>query len=329
MTVIKIALKKEEKMKKLLQRLLACTCAFAAVMLTYAVPAQAQLNGGGPYGDIDGYYTGEINGKGWTVYSQNGYSWIYDDRGNRTYLDAYGNQLYNVTPAAAKTITQYSLTYNSTYNGVVVYSNPDGKLYTVSSDGRLNAVGGSAPAPAPQPAANNYTFFYSFTTPSGYNIYTDERGNNWWFAAGGIPNRWTGGYPAGSYWKQGIGNYTYYFSYVSNEGYYIYTDDYHNFWWFSADGTPHMVSRGSGGGSGGDRDPNVDYTRTNTLTADGQKQIVYVGQYWKAPSTVSWTPAGCRLLGWDYAEGTGYVRWKPGASIKNTGQDLMLYAVYG
>jgi hypothetical protein len=34
-------------------------------------------------------------------------------------------------------------------------------------------------------------------------------------------------------------------------------------------------------------------------------------------------------IGWDYAENTGYVRWKPGAYIKNTGNDLSLYPVYG
>ena len=73
----------------------------------------------------------------------------------------------------------------------------------------------------------------------------------------------------------------------------------------------------------------MDYSRANTLSADGKSWTVYVGQYWQAPSSVSWTPAGTKLIGWDYAEGTGYVRWKPGAYIQNTGNDLTLYAVYG
>jgi hypothetical protein len=313
-------------MKKSLIRLLACAMAAIAVLMTNAAPAQAQVKGGGPYGDIDGYYTWEINGKGWTIYSQDGYSWVYDDYGHRTYLDAYGNKLDNVTAAAAKTITQYRLTYYSTVNGVTVYQNPDGKLYTVDSNGYLSQAGGSTPTPAP--SVNDYTMTYIFTSPNGYNIYQDIHGNYWWFAAGGIPNRWTSGMPAGSYWKEGVGNYTYRFSYKSNEGYYIYVDDYGSTWWFSADGTPHQVTKGSGGGAGGFT-PGVDYTRTNTLTVDGRSYVCYVGQYWTAPTTVSWTPAGKKLLGWDYAESTGYVRWKPGTSIKNTGNDLTLYAVYG
>ena len=324
-------------MKKYLNRFLASAAAVIAVTL-FAAPVQAQVNGGGPYGDIDGYYTWEINGKGWTIYSQNGYSWIYDDYGHRTYLDSYGNQLYGVTASAAKTITQYKLTYYGNYNGMTVYTNPDGKLYTVSDSGQLTLVnGGNTPQPKPQPtpSVGNSTFYSSYTSPQGYNIYTDDHGNTWWFAAGGIPNRWTYGYQNGSYWRTDVHNYTYYFSYRSNDGYYIYTDDYGNFWWFGSDGTPHMVKKGSGsvnpGGQGGDANPNsgVDYSRTNTMTADGRSTTVYVGQYWKAPTTVSWCPAGTKLIGWDYAEGTGYVRWKPGASIKNTGNDLTLYAVYG
>ena len=325
-------------MKKYLNRFLASAAAVLAVSL-FAAPVQAQVNGGGPYGDIDGYYTWEINGKGWTIYSQNGYSWGYEDNGTRTYLDSYGNKLYNVTAAAAKTITQYSLTYYSTYNGVDVYTNPDGKLYTVSSSGQLTLVngGGYNPQPAPQPGIKDYTFFYSYTSPQGYNIYTDGYGNTWWFAAGGIPNRWTYGYQNGSYWRTDVSNYTYYYSYTSADGYYIYRDDYGSTWWFGSDGTPHLVRKGSGspapsgGGQGGDRNPNsgIDYSRSNTMTADGRTTVVYVGQSWTAPTSVSWTPAGTRLIGWDYAEATGYVRWKPGASIKNTGHDLTLYPVYG
>ena len=46
--------------------------ACAAAMLLTTVPVMASVEGGGPWGDIDGYYTWEINGKGWTIYSQNG-----------------------------------------------------------------------------------------------------------------------------------------------------------------------------------------------------------------------------------------------------------------
>lgn len=325
-------------------RLFASLCAAVSMLFT-AVPTLASTNGGGPWGDIDGYYTWQINGKGWTVYSQNGYSWVYDDYGTRTYLDSYGNKLDGVTAAAAKTITQYSLTYNSTVNGVVVYSNPDGKLYTVSSNGALTYVGGGgstpAPAPSPSPSVPNYTFYYQFTSPNGYHVYKDDYGNYWWYAQGGIPMKWTGGYPSGSYWRADIPNFSYYYSYKSSDGYYIYTDDYKNQWWFGSDGTPHLVRKGSGGGGvaptpgggqGGDSKPagsNVDYSRSNKMEANGQQYVVYVGQYWQAPTTVSWAPAGTKLIGWDYAEGSNYVRWKPGAYIKNTGSDLFLYPVYG
>ena len=316
-----------------------CSVFMLALIMT---PVQASVEGGGPWGDIDGYYTWQINGKGWTVYSQNGYSWVYDDYGNRTYLDAYGNKLDGVSAAAAKTITQYSLTYNGVENGVIIYRNPDGKLYSVDNNGTLHYWGGGstpAPAPAPQPSGRHYTFFYSYTTPSGYNIYTDGYGKTWWFSAGGIPNAWTWGYPDGSYWKQGVSDYTYWYSYTSADGYYIYVDDYKNQWWFGSDGTPHLVRRGSGGGQGGDApaptpsgkpaETNVDYEHSNVMDAAGTRSTVYVGQYWQAPTTVSWAPAGTRLIGWDYAEGSNYVRWKPGAWIKNTGSDLYLYPVYG
>ena len=325
-------------MKKLFISFVAVICGF--VMLGMNVtPVAAQTAGLGPWGDIDGPYTWQINGKGWTVYTQNGYSWVYDDYGNRTYLDAYGNRLDGVTAAAAKTITQYSLTYYTTYNGITVYKNPDGKLYTVGSDGILHLYGtepAPAPAPAPAPSVNNYTFYYSFTSPNGYNVYTDGYGNTWWFAQGGIPQRWTYGYPEGSYWKPGINNYTYYYSYRSADGYYIYRDDYNNYWWFGSDGTPHLVKQGSGG-QGGDKpapaptpapSSDVDFNHKNVMEADGIQYTAYVGQYWVAPKTVSWAPEGMHLIGWDYAANTGYVRWKPGAFIKNTGSNLYLYAVY-
>ena len=326
-------------MKKAMLRILAAACGLV-VMTLHTVPVSAAAKGLGPWGDIDGYYTWQINGKGWTVYSQNGYSWVYDDYGNRTYLDAYGNKLDGVTAAAAKTITQYSLTYYSTVSGITVYKNPDGKLYTVGSDGILHLYGNDtpapAPAPAPAPSVNNYTFYYSYTSPNGYNVYTDGYGNTWWFAQGGIPNRWTYGYQTGSYWKNDVPNYTFYYSYRSNDGYYIYRDDYNNTWWFGSDGTPHLVRQGSGGGQGGDKpapapapSSDVDFNHKNVMEADGVRSTVYVGQYWVAPKTVSWAPSGMRLIGWDYAENTGYVRWKPGAFIKNTGTDLYLYPVYG
>ena len=79
-------------MKKAFIRFMAAACAVVAVAST-SVSVSAKTEGLGPWGDIDGYYTWQINGKGWTVYSQNGYSWVYDDYGHRTYLDAYGNRL--------------------------------------------------------------------------------------------------------------------------------------------------------------------------------------------------------------------------------------------
>ena len=326
-------------MKTKLFTILASFCSIIAFSFT-VMPVSASSQGLGPWGDIDGYYTWQINGKGWTVYSQNGYSWIYDDYGNRTYLDAYGNKLDGVSAAAAKTITQYSLTYHSVQNGVTIYVNPDGKLYSVDTNGHLNYWGGGsdpAPAPAPQPGIKNYTFYYSYTTPSGYNIYTDGYGNTWWYSAGGIPNRWTWGYPDGSYWKQGVSDYVYYYSYKSADGYYIYVDDYKNQWWFGSDGTPHLVRQGGGQGGftptpSGNVKPaetNVDYEHSNVMVANNKEVKVYVGQYWQAPTGVSWAPAGTRLIGWDYAEGSNYVRWKPGAYIKNEGSDLYLYPVYG
>jgi hypothetical protein len=329
-------------MKKALIRLLAAVCSVAAMTLT-ATPVAAQVNGGGPYGDIDGYYTWEINGKGWTVYSQDGYSWVYDSNGHRTYLDAYGNRLDGVSQAAAKTIVQYKLTYFNTINGTVVYVNPDGMYYTVNSNGIVNwydyngtptPAPAPAPAPSPAPSSANYTFFYSYTTPSGYHIYTDGYGRTWWFAQGGVPKQWTGGFPDGSYWKDGIPNYTFYYYYVTPDGLNVYRDDYGNTYWFGNDGMPHMITKGSGQTNPTPVTPsqptdNVDYSRSNTMDAAGFRSVVYVGQYWTAPKTVSWAPDGMKLIGWDYAENTGYARWKPGERIKNTGSDLYLYPVYG
>ncbi len=306
--------------------------ACAAAMLLTTVPVMASVEGGGPWGDIDGYYTWEINGKGWTIYSQNGYSWVYDDYGNRTYLDAYGNKLDGVTAAAAKTITEMKLTYYTHDNGMVVYKNPDGKLYTVDNNGRIYSYGGSGGGGGEH--VPNYVMYYTFTSADGYNVYCDDYGNYWWYSAGGIPKRYTGSHD-GSYWRTDVHNYTYYYSYRSPEGYYIYRDDYGNTWWFGQGGVPHQyTSSGRGGGfnpnpSGKPAETDVDYSRSNVMEADGRRTTVHVGQYWQAPTTVSWAPASTKLIGWDYAEGTNYVRWAPGAWIKNTGYDLHLFPVYG
>ncbi len=292
------------------------------------IPVHAQLNGGGPYGDIEGNYTWEINGKGWTVYSQNGYSWVYDDYGNRTYLDAYGNKLDGISAAAARTIAEMRLTYYGTFNGTAIYSNPNNQLFTVGADGQLYPFGGSAP----QPQNNDYVMHYSYTSSSGYNIYRDDYGNYWWFSAGGIPNRWYGN-NAGSWWRTDVHDYVYSFAYRSAEGYNLYRDDYGSLWWFGTGGVPHQYKEGSGSPSsnpnGRPAEINVDWRHSNTMEADGRVSTVYVNQYWQAPSNVFWAPEGMKLIGWDYAENTGYVRWKPGEWIKNTGSDLHLYPVYG
>lgn len=302
------------------------------VMFIIASPVQAQVKGGGPYGDIDGYYTWEINGKGWTIYSQNGYSWVYEDNGTRTYLDSYGNKLYNVTPAAAATIAQYKLTYSGTYNGVDVYANPDGKLYTVSSTGQLTLINGSnpQPAPAPAPTSRDLVVTYVYTSAEGYNIFKDVNGSLWYFADGYYPYRWYGS-NAGAYWISGISNRVYRYQYVSPAGNNLYSDDAGRLWWFDNAGA-HLYSSGgtpSVNPGGKPAETNVDWNHVNTMWADGKSSVVYVNQYWQAPSTVSWTPQGTKLIGWDYAEGTGYARWKPGQWIKNTGSDLALYPVFG
>ena len=271
-------------MVKQMRLKLLAVCAAIMAMLVTTVPAMAAVEGGGPWGDIDGYYTWQINGKGWTIYSQNGYSWVYDDYGNRTYLDSYGNKLDGVSAAAAKTITEMKLTYYSHDNGTVVYTNPDGKLYTVDNNGHVYSYGGSGGGGGEH--VPNYVMYYTFTSADGYNVYRDDYGNSWWFGQGGIPHKYASGSGGGSV-------------------------------------TP------GGNPSGKPAETNVDYSRTNVLEADGHKSIVYVGQYWQAPSTVGWAPAGTTLIGWDYAEGTNYVRWKPGAWIKNTGYDLHLFPVYG
>lgn len=161
--------------RRIVNKLTAVSAAVLSVML-FMTPVQAQVTGGGPYGDIDGYYTWEINGKGWTVYSQNGYSWVYESNGARTYLDSYGNKLYGVTPAAARTITEMKLTYNSTVNGTTVYQNPNGALYTVDANGRIYAYGAS-PAPAPAPVSGrDIVVKYAFNSADGYVVYKDPNG---------------------------------------------------------------------------------------------------------------------------------------------------------
>lgn len=308
--------------RRMMFKLTAAAAAFLSTLI-FMTPVQANTTGGGPYGDIDGAYTWEINGKGWTVYSQNGYSWIYDDYGNRTYLDAYGNRLYGVTAAAARTITEMKLTYNSTVSGVNVYQNPDGKLYTVDANGRLYAYG-SSPAPV---SGNDIVVRYAFNSADGYIVYKDPNGTLWFFGEGYFPTHYWGN-SYGSYQTGGHPDHVFRYAGVA-DGHTLYRDDAGRLWWFAND-TAHLYSgKGSGGGStptpsGSD----VDWKHTNTMWADGQSSTVYVGQYWVAPTRVSWAPDGMHLIGWDYAEGTGYVRWKPGAYIKNTGNDLSLYPVY-
>ena len=144
------------------------------------------------------------------------------------------------------------------------------------------------------------------------------------------PYRYYGG-TAGAYWIAGISNRVYRYQYVSPAGNNLYSDDAGRLWWFDNAGA-HLYSSGSTPSvnpSGKPAETNVDWNHTNTMWADGKSSVVYVNQYWQAPTTVSWAPQGAKLIGWDYAEGTGYVRWKPGAYIKNTGNDLTLYAVYG
>ena len=294
-------------------------------VFSFFTPVKAEARGGGPWGDIDGYYTWQINGKGWTVYSQNGYSWVYDDYGNRTYLDAYGNKLDGVTAAAAATISQYKLTYYGYQNGMLVYQNPDGKLYSVSSDGRLTYISGGGAAPTPA-KSGDLVVTYVYTSAEGLDIFKDVNGNLWYFGQGYYPYAYWGT-NAGSYWKSGVANRVFRYAYVAN-GHNIYTDDYGNMWWFE-NNAAHLYSKGKGSNPQPTPSGDVDYTHVNTMSANGQTSTVFVGQYWTAPTYASWVPDGMRLLGWDYAESTGYVRWKPGQSIKNTGHDLTLYPVYG
>ena len=286
---------------------------------------QAQTAGLGPYGDIDGYYTWEINGKGWTVYSQNGYSWVYDDYGNRTYLDSYGNKLYGVTQAAAKTIAEMKLTYNSTVGGVSIYQNPDGKLYTVDSNGYLTLYGGGSVSPTTPVTKNDLIVKYVFNSADGYIVYQDVNGKYWFFGEGYYPYRYWGN-STGSHWEPGNADRVFRYSYVSSDGHTLYSDDAGRLWYFEND-KAYLYS-GKGKGFNPTPSSDVDYSRTNTMWVDGQTKVVHVGEYWQAPTWVSWSPEGMHLIGWDYAEGTGYVRWKPGAYIKNTGNDLSLYPVY-
>ena len=297
----------------------------AAVLFLFIsmTPVQAQTQGGGPYGDIDGYYTWEINGKGWTIYSQNGYSWVYDDYGNRTYLDAGGNKLPGVSLAAARTIAEMRLTYYTTSNGVYVYSNPDGKLYTVDNNGYLYNYGSSPVTPA---GKYDLVVTYVYTSSEGLDIFKDINGNLWYFGDGYYPYAYWGT-NAGSYWKAGVSNRIFRYAYIA-DGHTLYRDDAGRLWWFENQ-SAHLYSGGGGFNPKPTPGGDVDYNHSNTMCVDGKNVVVYVGQYWQAPTYVSWAPDGMHLIGWDYAENTGYVRWKPGASIKNTGSDLYLYPVYG
>lgn len=309
-------------LRSLVKKLTAVSAAVLSVML-FMTPVQAQVNGGGPYGDIDGYYTWEINGKGWTVYSQNGYSWVYEENGARTYLDSYGNKLYGVTPAAARTITEMKLTYNSTVNGTTVYQNPNGALYTVDANGRIYAYGAS-PAPAPAPVSGrDLVVKYAFNSADGYVVYKDPNGTLWFFGEGYFPTHYWGN-SWGSYQTSGHPDKV--FRYVGPvEGHTLYADSAGRLWYFEND-TAYQYH---GKGFNPDVKPAVDPTKSNTMWVDGRSTTVHVGEYWQAPTWVSWCPDGMHLIGWDYAENTGYVRWKPGAYIKNTGNDLSLYPVYG
>ena len=168
---------------------------------------------------------------------------------------------------------------------------------------------------------------YAFNSADGYIVYRDPYGNLWFFGEGYFPTHYWGN-SYGSYQTSGNPDRIFRYAYVA-DGHTLYRDDAGRLWWFE-NNTAHLYS-GSGGGGGSTPAPggsDVDWTRTNTMWADGQTSVVYVGQYWIAPKTVSWAPDGMHLIGWDYAENTGYVRWKPGAYIKNTGNDLSLYPVY-
>ena len=266
--------------KNYFTHILATVAAFLIIFSGTTTTAFAQLNGGGPYGDIDGYYTWEIDRYGRTVYSQNGYDWIYDNYGNRTYISTPGS------------------------------------------------------VPAPSQSGKDLTVSYQYTSADGFDVYADPNGNLWYFANGYYPYRWYGN-DRGSYIVSGVPNRTYYFDFMTSNGTNIYRDDYGNRWWFDNSGA-HLYSSGYAPAptptvnpSGKPAETNVDWSKTATMWVDGKTDVKYVGQYWQAPTTVSWTPAGMRLIGWDYAESTGYARWKPGQWIKNTGSNLALYAVYG
>ncbi len=314
-------------LKKLLSGLFMSVSAMFIVFSLGTTPVLAQTNGGGPWGDIDGYYTWEINGKGWTIYSQNGYSWVYDDYGNRTYLDSYGNKLYNVSAAAAKTISEMKLTYYTRSGNVDVYKNPNGNLYTVDVNGRLYNFG---TVPSGQTVGkNDLVVKYAFNSADGYIVYRDMNGVLWFFGEGYYPYHYWGN-SMGSYQTSGHPDKVFRYAYISSDNHPIYSDDAGRMWWFDESGA-HLYSNGGGKTPSGQVNPgsqNVDWTRTNTMWVDGKTSVVYVGQYWAAPNSVSWCPDGMHLIGWDYAENTGYVRWKPGQFIKNTGSDLALYPVY-
>jgi len=314
--------------RRMLFKSAAVTAAFLCALM-FMTPVQAQVTGGGPYGDIDGYYTWEVNAKGWTIYSQNGYSWVYEGNGSRTYLDVYGNKLYGASPAAAKTITDMRLMYHSTVNGVMVYKGPDGNLYTVDNNGGVYSHGSApAPAPAPAPAAGGRDLVvrYAFNSADGYVVYQDGNGKYWFFGEGYYPTHYWGN-SIGSY--QTTGHPDKIFRYAGPaDGHILYRDDAGRLWYFEND-TAYLYRSNGYNPNVKPAETGVDTSRSNTMWADGRSTTVYVGQYWQAPTWVSWCPDGMHLIGWDYAEGTGYVRWKPGAYIKNTGNDLSLYPIYG
>ena len=297
---------------------------FAAifVMFLIATPVHAQVNGMGPYGDIEGYYTWTINEKGVTVYSQNGTSWVYDNSGNRVYLDGNGNKKKS-SSLRENAIIEYNLKYYATIGGVEVFSGPDGKLYTVDNNGVIYNYFANNTAPASN--TNDLVVNYVYTSADGTNVYQDVNGKLWYFWNGYYPYRWYGN-TAGAYWSAGVPNRVFRYAYVA-DGHTLYRDDSGMLWWFANDNA-YIYGGNTPSVNPSTNNSNVDWTRANTMWADGKTSVVYVGQSWQAPAYVSWCPDGMHLVGWDYAENTGYARWKPGQYIKNTGNDLALYPVY-
>ena len=317
--------------KTLKKTLLNLSGVVAAVFVVFllATPTHAQTNGLGPYGDIDGYYTWVINSNGQKVYSQNGRSWIYDNNGNRIYVDSRSNA------DTSKIISQYNLTYYTTENGVAVYRSPEGRLYTIDADGNLAirssvapvlpASGSSAPSGQSSSVQGDLVVKYVYHAADGSPVYQDPNGNLWYFANGYYPYRYWGG-TAGSYWVSGTPDRTFRYSYTA-DGHPLYSDG-SRLWWFASDGA-HLYGNAKGFNPPSQQNTNVDWSRSNSMWVNGLTITVYVGQSWQAPTYSAWCPDGMHLIGWDYAEGTGYVRWKPGQYIQNTGSDLALYPVFG